>query len=227
MHPNYLVRTIKLPGKQTATQGKRNKRSLGYYSKLWDAGSILSVGFMHDVPDELAYRMERIIRQWDPHHNLALDFVPGRAAHIRIALGGALNESYLGTEALLAEPDDSTLRLGVNPDDPFFSSVLLHEFGHALGLDHMHLHPDANIPWNKEKVYQHYKQIAGWSKQQVDAFLFDFPDDSDVFLGVYDKHSIMHYEVPAFLTDGKWQVSRNLKISEQDKINMRQVYPAF
>ena len=227
MHPNYLVRTIKLPGNKTATRGNRNRRSLGYYSKLWDAGSTVTVGFMHDVPDDLAYRIERIIRQWDPHHNLALEFVPLKTAKIRIALGGEHNESYLGTDALLADPAEFTLRLGVQPEDPMFESVLLHEFGHALGFDHMHLHPDADIPWNRAKVYAYYEDLEGWTEQQVNLFIFDFPNDPDVFLGVYDKHSIMHYEIPAFLTDGKWQTGQNLRISEQDKINMRQIYPAL
>ena len=31
-------------------------------------------------------------------------------------------------------------------------SVVLHEFGHALGAVHEHESPYASIPWNKEKV---------------------------------------------------------------------------
>ncbi|MBC8997813.1 peptidase M12 [Pseudomonas sp. N40(2020)] len=223
MHPRYLVRTI-TPA-TTTTDSVRKKRSVVFQDALWEQASTITVAFTHTVPDELAFRIEAIIRRWDPHHNLALDFVQGHTADIRIYLGGVHNNSFLGSEALAAEQDEPTLCIAVLPEDPMFEATLLHEFGHALGLDHEHLHPDANIPWNKERVYDYYKQVAGWDKGEVDRFMFEAPKHPDLFLGTYDKFSIMHYDVPDFLTDGHWQLARNLKISEQDKVNMRTIYP--
>jgi len=210
---------------KSVKQGTRHKRSVGTHSKFWDNGRTLTIAFMEPLPDELGYRVEKIIRRWDPHHSLALDFVKNRAGDIRIQLGGNRNESYLGTDALAAPPDQPTLLISTKPDHWSFECTLLHEFGHALGLQHEHLHPHARIPWNKEKVYHHYQTTQGWSKTDIELNLFKIENNPDTQIGPYDKKSIMHYRIPNELTHGNWQVGDNLKISEQDKINIRKIYP--
>ena len=210
---------------EPTSSGKRSKRAVGTYSKFWDNGRTLTLSFMPPLPDELEYRVEKIIRRWDPHHSLALEFVKNRPADIRIYMGGKRNESYLGTDALSAPPDQPTLLVSTTPDHWSFESTLLHEFGHALGLQHEHLHPHARIPWNKEKVYHFYQTTQGWSKTDIDLNLFKVENNPDTYTGTYDKKSIMHYRVPNELTHGKWQVGDNLEISAQDKINIRKIYP--
>ena len=37
-----------------------------------------------------------------------------------------------------------------------FRSTTIHEFGHALGLNHEHKNPSAGIKWNKPVVYSDY-----------------------------------------------------------------------
>ena len=37
--------------------------------------------------------------------------------------------------------------------DDEYRRVVLHEFGHALGLAHEHQSPGVAIPWNEQKVY--------------------------------------------------------------------------
>jgi len=100
---------------EPASPDKRSKRAVGDYSKYWDNGRTITLSFMEHTPDELEYRVERIIRLWDPHHSLALDFVKNRPANIRIHLGGKRNESYLGTDALVAPRDQPTLFVATNP----------------------------------------------------------------------------------------------------------------
>lgn len=239
MHNEQFVKLIQPPSTQAsydaavketqknakpASPGKRSKRAVGTYRKFWDNGRTLTVSFMEPLPDELEYRLERIIRLWDPHHSLALDFVKNCPADIRLYLGGKRNGSYLGTDALIAPPDQPTLLVSTKPDHWAFERTLLHEFGHALGLEHEHLHPHARIPWNKEKVYDFYRDTQGWSKTDVDINLFNVNNPGS-HTGTYDKKSIMHYRVPNELTYGDWQVGDNLSISDQDKINIRKIYP--
>ena len=215
-NPNNSMRTL---------SGGRRKRSIGYYSKFWENGRTITVSFMQDLSDDLEYRIERIIRQWEPHLSLAFEFVEGRQGEIRIALDSEHNESCLGTDALIADPNEPTLSLAAKPDDSTFEQILLHEFGHALGLLHAHLHPEARIPWNKEKVYNFYKTTWGWSESDINHNLFDFETGPDIYLGDYDKKSIMHYPIPNELTLGDWEVGINLTLSAQDKINTRKIYP--
>ncbi len=37
-------------------------------------------------------------------------------------------------------------------EDEEYERVVLHEFGHALGLDHEHQSPNAKLRWNKVEV---------------------------------------------------------------------------
>lgn len=214
--PNNAMRTL---------SGGRRKRSIGDYSKFWENARTITVSFMQDLPDDLKYRIERIIRQWEPHLSLAFEFVEDRQGEIRIFLGGERDQSCVGTDALIVDPDEPTLSLATKPDHWTFERTLLHEFGHALGLSHAHLHPQARIPWDLEKVYSYFKTTVGWSESEIDFNLFYLETGPNLYLGDYDKNSIMHYGIPNELTMGDWETGINLTLSEQDKINISKIYP--
>lgn len=204
--------------------GRRQKRSVGYYSKFWKNGKTIAISFMPGLRDDMKYDAERNIREWEPYVGLAFEFVES-GGEIRIDMKGKDSWSALGTDALLEKPDEPTLVIGIDHPNMVFRPHVLHEFGHALGLHHAHLHPQANIPWNRGKVYEYYSNVIGWSREQIDHNIFDLETDADIFLGNYDKYSIMHYSVENFLTDGDWHVGANTKLSDQDKININKIYP--
>jgi serralysin len=52
-------------------------------------------------------------------------------------------------------------------DDVSDRAVILHEFGHMLGLGHEQSHPDQDIRWDREKALRYYMQTQGWSAQMV------------------------------------------------------------
>ncbi|MDQ0126075.1 hypothetical protein J2W17_005049 [Pseudomonas lini] len=207
--------------------GGRRKRSVGYYSKFWKNGTTLTISFMDDVRKDMQRGAERIIREWEPHVGLRFEFVEPGQGEIRIAMRGKDSYSTIGTDALLRQPDEPTLVVGIDHPNMVFRQTILHEFGHALGLHHAHLHPQANIPWNREIVYEHYTNDIGWSRENIDHNLFDLETNADIFLGDYDKNSVMHYCIPNFLTYGDWFVGINPEISAQDKINISNIYPAL
>ena len=207
-----------------AASSARHKRSVGSWQKFWGNGRVLNISFMAPVAADLKARVERLVRQWEPATNLSFNFDDKSAGDIRIFLGGDLNSSYLGTDALLAPLDAPTLNIAVEPDEPEFDLTVLHEFGHALGLQHEHLHPKANIPWDVEKLYDYYALHFAWSTEDVDYNILT-PLSDDLLMGPYDKDSIMHYEVPNELTTVDWQVGVNSRISKLDRRNIRKAYP--
>ncbi|WP_123508098.1 M12 family metallopeptidase [Pseudomonas frederiksbergensis] len=208
----------------TVSHSGRHKRSVGQWNKFWGNGRTLNITFINEAPEDIKKTIEKIIRQWEPSTNLTFTFNDAAKGDIRIKTDAQTNESYVGTDATLAPELEPTLRLAVDCEDPDFELTVLHEFGHALGLQHEHQHPKANIPWDKPKVYEFYKDNFQWTEEEVDGNLFSSLS-TDLLLGPYDKDSIMHYVVDNELTLGDWEVRRNTRISKLDRRNMRKAYP--
>ena len=106
-----------------------------------------------------------------------------------------------------------------------FEWTLLHEFGHVLGLHHEHQHPEADIPWDLEKVYAFYKNEYNFERDRVDSDALPLPRYSDGIYGDYDPLSVMHYNIDSRLTLNNWSHPGNLKLSEKDKAAARKIYP--
>jgi hypothetical protein len=214
------------PANAGTTDRTRRKRSLFNYSKLWANGRTLKIAFLDNPPAAHKQKIIDAASQWLPYINLKFVFVDDEG-DIRIATGNNDNSSMLGTDALLIHPDHPTMNLGVPPDHADFDVIVIHEFGHALGAMHEHQHPQANIPWDKPKVYAFYqhREMNPLSKAQVDRNLFATFDTLSAMHTAYDRRSIMHHPVPNSLTLGDWEVLINRRISKKDKRLMRLLYP--
>ena len=115
-----------------------------------------------------------------------------------------------------------------NSDTPDieFSRTVIHEFGHALGLIHEHQSASAAIPWDIPKVYQYYQETQGWSKDEVDNNIFFRYSRDSTQHSSYDRYSIMHYAIPAYLLlDESFSVGWNTSLSDLDKSYISTVYP--
>jgi hypothetical protein len=139
----------------------------------------------------------------------------------------------LGTDALAVPQDQATMQLGIlnklNNEDEFRRTVL-HEFGHVLGLLHENQQPNADIPWNKDVVYEFYaKPPWNWSRDVVAANIF--PESKLKINGyrAFDRDSIMMYiRIPKeFLKDSSFPPVTNLSttLSESDKDFAKKLYP--
>ena len=111
--------------------------------------------------------------------------------------------------------------------DEEYSSVVLHEFGHALGCGHEHESPAADIKWNKPAVY---RDLGGspnfWNKENVDHNVFSKYSARQTKYTAFDPESIMLYAFPAAWTLDGQSYHENAKLSALDKQFIRECYPA-
>lgn len=203
------------------------------HKKLWQNGRTLKIAFIDDTASELRNKIISYMRLMLDYVNLKFEFVDGKEGDIRITTKeGAGSWSAVGTDAKLDNfKNKATMNFGwlrqAGLSEGEFRQVILHETGHALGAMHEQQHQHANIPWNREKVYEFYRETNKWSREQVDKAVLDKynVDQVNVKSNGYDPHSIMHYAVPKELTDGRWETAWSTDLSEKDKDMLRKSYP--
>ena len=162
--------------------------------------------------------------------NIDLVPVPGVKYDIRIGFKENGNYSLLGTDALLNDNQaESTLNLG-----ELSVGIVLHEFGHALGLGHEHQGPLANIPWitdekNPNSIYSYYFKTFGWNKNMVDANILSVYSIKEVNTSAFDKNSVMIYFYPASATKNNEGAGidgiSNQILSPKDVKYLNKLYP--
>lgn len=107
--------------------------------KMWCTGRVLRVGAVGGTPVVRA-RVHRVAAEWTARADLSLEFVGvGRHAEIRVAFDAGASWSELGRDALWVPDDLPTMNLGAltaDTPDGELRRVVLHQFGHALGLRH-------------------------------------------------------------------------------------------
>jgi serralysin len=202
----------------------------------WPKGSILKVKFEEGSP-QLQQRVRDVAKGWlfdsaanQQLANLQFDWVSTGDADIRIAFKqGDGSWSYIGTFCQEIPKSEPTMNYGwLTPEssDEDVRSVVLHEFGHALGLIHEHQNPVGGIEWNKEAVIA---DLSGppnnWSLDQIQHNLFDRYDPAKVTATPVDPDSIMMYPIPASWTNGTFSADFNGELSQTDKDFIHTSYP--
>jgi hypothetical protein len=219
------------------------------FTKYWGRGRTLRIRFLGQVPDILQQLIFNTACKWSPHINLGFVLEPADKAEIRIALDQPFHWSAVGTDALLAYGHQQQPTMGfdltrlldvsrlvavqglqVSAFDirnflaPEFERVVLHEFGHVLGAEHEHQHPDANIPWDEEAVLRYYAD-RGHSETFIRQNILDSYQSADFSFFDYDPLSIMHYDVPNEHTRGNFMIDNaQLGLSEKDIALMAKIY---
>ena len=95
--------------------------------------------------------------------------------------------------------------IDANSPEEELRSVVLHEFGHALGLIHEHQNPVGGIIFNREAVI---RDLSGppndWSVSEIEFNVLTPASPDDVAATAMDPNSIMMYPIPASWTDGRF-----------------------
>ena len=116
--------------------------------------------------------------------------------------------------------------LRINTPDSEYDRVVLHEFGHALGLIHEHQNPNGNpIKWDRKKVIEYYKVTQDWDSSFVEKNIFRLYEKDKTLGTTFDEKSIMLYSIPKQLTTDGLSTARNTELSSKDKEFIGFLYP--
>ena len=201
--------------------------SKGAGRRFWQAGSTLRVCFLEGDP-AVHKRVQPIVEEWSQYANIKFQFVNDPNAEIRVSFDKRTGSwSYVGVDSTLPWlKGKPTLNLGwLKPTTAKteYKRVVLHEFGHALGLIHEHLSPAAQIPWDEAKVIDYYKRTQGWTEAYTRSNLFT-KTPVEHFTR-FDPKSIMLYAVDKALTQNGFSTGWNTELSELDKQYIAERYP--
>jgi Astacin (Peptidase family M12A) len=214
--------------------------------QLWDTSQAITVCF-YDGDDTLQKLFVDTSKDWAANTSLNIDYGdtpayrkcdPAHPSNIRVSFAQQGSWSYVGNKSMSAEllnaPSLNVSASAVPTELPQLAELrgtILHEFGHALGMEHEHQSPearcDAQFDWNK--IYQTAPQTWGWTKEMVDFNFKGLENSTRLSVTPYDKKSIMHYFFPDWMfkqgTKSRCYVGHNLVLSQTDRLAIQNTYP--
>ncbi len=198
-------------------------RAISPKNKQWINGSTIRVRFLEGTTADKA-KVQEVATEWTRYANLKFDFTEDPTAQIRVSFDendGAW--SYLGTDNLNIPIHAATLNLGWVDE-----GVILHEFGHMIGLAHEHSSPHGGIQWNEEVVI---RELSGppnfWDPETIRRNVFRKYGVDQIHGTEFDRESIMLYAFPAEWTLDGVGTQENEKLSDLDKqfVRSAEMYP--
>jgi len=207
-------------------------------SQLWDLGSEpLKYKFLdgdHGGSDYQKQKVRDSIVDWTWYANIKFQEAgKGEAAPIKIIFNPDDGSwSIVGNDACKEDADKPTMNLGwVEKSSSHLTreerAVILHEFGHALGMFHEHQSPahGGQTVVNAKAAIDYYMRTQGWSEEEVMTQVVRPYNENDVSnFSQVDTKSIMHYYQPSEVTSGA-AIEYNYVLSDLDKAYMVINYP--
>ncbi len=166
-------------------------------------------------------------RQWTEHANISFEVVGSEDAEIRVAFSEHTAFSYVGTASRELSQDKATMSLRIRPDslEQNYARAVLHGFGHALGLKHVHQVTPSAIPWNFEALYSYYEKNLNWSPGQVKLNVLNLLAVDT--LSSPDGESFMLYSIPKDLTSNEVSIQGQGALTAADIALVSASFPSW
>ena len=211
----------------------------------------INIGFLGGSQHQKDWVKHIVETKLQPFIKTKLAFADPSQSDIRINFkSGDGAWSYIGNQANSIPKNQHTMNLGWIDDDQNYNGqrnessfpggvspykntghVIIHEFGHALGMIHEHQNPKENpIIWNRDVVINDLKSSNGWDEAQIEINMFKKYGDAvrcdageteyctadNVNGSQYDKSSVMHYFFSPTWIQNKLDIPYNTKLSPLD-----------
>jgi serralysin len=191
---------------------------------------VLRVRFLDNVSDTIHQKVIAQVRQLEEWAHVRFDFVTSGTAEIRVGFDYTDGSwSNIGIDALFVPQDQRTMNFGwlyATTSTADYSSVVKHEFMHALGAIHEHQSPGAVIHWDRAKVYAAYGAPPNsWDKETIDDNVLSTYGPEGMSYTAFDPHSIMLYPVDPALTTDSFGSGWNTDLSQTDREFLLSHYP--
>lgn len=214
----------------TTRKGPNKAVELVYYLPWKWRQSTLRV-FFKDVDDEaLQKKVLEVANTWQQY--TGVKFVRTASifdSEIRLSFRTAEGyQSLIGSLADSTRKQTSSLAATMHlqdldqRSDEEFRRVILHEFGHALGLLHELSSINTPIVWDSPAVYKYFDTAYHWNQALVNEQVLTPARYAKATS--FDPHSIMIYAVPSFLMKNHPDIPWPKGLSKDDKAKIKLVY---
>lgn len=206
-------------------------RGVAKVSRVWPTGQVIRIHFINGTVEQRQF-VRKTATKWLLYINLDFQWdVAAVDSHVRIGFDKGGSWSHIGTSNLNIAKTKKTMNFGwmpANPSSDKDAGVVLHEFGHMLGMAHEHQSPRNKVTWIPEKIIADLSLPPNsWSESQIRRNVLSRLQDGDnvVTTDSFDTKSIMTYPFPADWNEEGVSVSQPNSLSSADKDFIQRLYP--
>lgn len=218
-----------------SNQERSQQKALWNIGHLWPNGCTLVVRYLNGNAEQQAF-VEICLREWESYANIKFDicYKESTRSDIRIFFNSNGINSYrgVGTGSCQAGDIGCTMQLSLSSDlvDLYRNRrFVLHEFGHALGMEHEHQSPNRPYRIKKEEAYAGHPEMT---PEEVDNNIVQIRNGWTIIFP-HDPYSIMSYglaaEIRSCIYDSTKPCTLDLQhpllLSDGDKRKIAAIYP--
>lgn len=200
------------------------------WQELWPQNSQLTVWLIDPTPLQHSL-VVTATNEWEKHINLRFVVTQNRpaASHIRIAFH-SFDGSFLGRHSQLHDTQPTMLLGSLGSAQVSLAQkrrIVMHELGHAIGLEHEFRHPDwpFGYRWRAQQVARCEQLLTLDESTNCEQLMQPLPRKARHYTP-FDAHSIMSYPISAkWLDDHNTDLIPSNTLTAIDKMVAAFAYP--